>query len=78
VALAGARGESKAITYTLATPVGFGPFTLPAGQVVTLRKEQGSMRQSVANGGNTLFAALKLKMLLNYRGHSITFYGDCR
>ncbi len=31
----------------------------------------------VANIGNGLFATMGLKMLLDYRAHSMTFYGDC-
>lgn len=76
-AFAGARGKSTAKTYTLNVPVGFGPFTLPAGQVVTVRKPQGSDARA-ANIGNKLFAALKLKMLLDYKSRVMTFYGDCR
>jgi hypothetical protein len=30
-----------------------------------------------ASAGNVLFAALKLKMLLDYRAHRIAFFGDC-
>ena len=58
VTLGGARGESTAKTYTLNADVGFGPFILPRGGVVTLRKEVGSQTTRVANGGNRLFAAL--------------------
>ncbi len=76
-AYAGARGKSTAKTYSLNIPVGFGPFTLPAGQTVTLRKAQGADNR-VANIGNKLFAALKLKMLLDYKNRVMTFYGDCR
>ena len=63
--------------FTLNVPVGFGPFTLPAGQIVTLRKPPGSDSRA-ANIGNKLFAALKLKMLLDYKSRVMTFYGDCR
>jgi hypothetical protein len=64
-------------TYTFNAAVGFGPFTLPAGQVVMVRSETGSTDSRVANGGNLLFAAMKLKILLDYRQRSMTFYGDC-
>jgi hypothetical protein len=77
VTFGGARGEGTAKTYTLNATVGFGPFSLPAGEVVTLRKEEGSRGTRVANGGNALFAAMKLKMLLDYRNRSMTFYGNC-
>jgi hypothetical protein len=73
----GARGETKAETYKLNQPVGFGPFTLPAGQQVFVREQQGSPGR-VANVGNALLAELKIKLLLNYRGRLMTFYGDCR
>jgi len=77
VSFTGGRGKSTAKTYTLNVPVGFGPFTLPAGQIVTLRKPPGSDSRA-ANIGNKLFAALKLKMLLDYKSRVMTFYGDCR
>ena len=71
----GARGDAK--TYALAVSVGFGPFNLPAGQIVTVHSEQGATDTRVANIGNALFAAMKIKMLLDYRGRTMTFYGDC-
>jgi hypothetical protein len=58
--------------------VGFGPFTLPAGEIVTLRTTKGSIDTRVANVGNKLFAEMKLKMLLDYRNRQVTFFGDCR
>lgn len=73
----GARGGTKVKTYTLNAPVGFGPFTLPAGQAVTVRKTPGSDTR-VANVGNALFAAMGLKMLLDYKNRMMTFYGACR
>jgi hypothetical protein len=73
----GARGDSIATTYKLNAPIGFGPFTLPAGQVVAVYNVQGSPSTRVANAGNALFAAMKVKMLLDYRGGMITFYGNC-
>lgn len=77
-AFAGARGTGKTKSYVLNAPVGFGPFTLPAGQAVTLRDAKASSDDRVANIGNKLFAAMKLKMLLDYRDRVMTFYGDCR
>jgi hypothetical protein len=73
----GARGEAKATTYKLTAPVGFGPFTLPAGEAVVLRAAPGSDTR-VANIGNKLFAAMKLKMLFDYPDRVMTFYGGCR
>ena len=78
VASAGARGETKSKSYVLNAPVGFGPFTLPAGEVVTVRNVAGSPDTRLANIGNKIFAAMKLKMLLDYRARLITFYGQCR
>lgn len=73
----GARGEAKAPRYRLAAPVGFGPFTLPPGQVVTLHDDADPDGDRVANVGNALFAAMGIKMLLDYRGRTMTFYGNC-
>ena len=65
----GARGDSKAKSYTFNAPIGFGPFTLPAGQVVSLYRDQGGTDTRVANVGTQL--------LLNYRAKIMTFFGDC-
>jgi hypothetical protein len=78
ITFGGARGDGKVKSYTFNAPVGFGPFILPPGQVVTVRNEKGAKGTRVANVGNALFAAMKLKMLLNYRDRSMTFYGNCR
>ncbi len=77
-AITGARGGARAKTYVLNATIGFGPFTLPAGEIVTLRNEEGSTDTRVANIGNKIFAAMGLKMLLDYRARQMTFYGDCR
>jgi hypothetical protein len=74
----GARGEARSKTYSFNAPVGFGPFTLPAGQVVSTYSEPGSTDTRVANVGNRLLAAMQVKLLLDYRGKAVTFYGDCR
>lgn len=74
----GARGEAKASSYALKVAVGFGPFSLPAGQTVTVHGGQSPDDGRIANVGNALFAAMKIKMLLDYRGRTMTFYGDCR
>ena len=75
---AGARGEASTNTYVLREPVGFGPFTLPPGQLVTLRPAQDAGNTRAANIGNKLFAAMKLKLLLDYKSRAVTFYGACR
>lgn len=71
----GFRGSSALVEYAVNAPMGFGPFRLPAGGNATLRdvKTPGVL----ANIGNKLFAALKLKMLLDYRGKTMTFFGSC-
>jgi hypothetical protein len=73
----GARGAAKAKAYVLNAPVGFGPFILPAGQAVVVHPEAGSRATRLANIGNTLFADMGLKLLLDYRHHRMTFYGGC-
>jgi len=74
----GARGHSTSTRYLLNVPVGFGPFGLPGGETVSLRDIRGSSDTRLANVGNTIFAAMKLTMLLDYRSRVMTFYGDCR
>lgn len=73
----GARGASTVEDFTLNEPVGFGPFTLPSGQKVFVHNQEGSAETRVANIGNTLLADLKIRMLLDYRSRSMTFYGSC-
>jgi hypothetical protein len=73
----GFRGVEKSKTYVLHEAVGFGPFTLPAGSVVKLMKATGASDRRVANVGNELFAALNLKILFDYAGKKIRFYGNC-
>lgn len=73
----GARGTSAVKTYVLNEPVGFGPFTLPKGQVVSLFTRKGADDARVANVGNKLFAALTPRMLLDYPAKRITFYAGC-
>jgi hypothetical protein len=74
----GARGDSKVETFILKTPVGFGPFALPAGEHVFVRKQEDASPGRVANIGNALLAEMRLEVLLDYRKHAMTFYGDCR
>jgi hypothetical protein len=77
VAHSGSRGDTKSKSYALNETVGFGPFTLPAGEEVRLDAAQSPTDKRVANVGNQLFAAMKLKILLDYHAKQITFYGDC-
>ena len=74
----GARGVGHAKTYVLKEAVGFGPFSLPTGQTVSVYPGAGSADTRLANIGNQLFAQMKLKILFNYRTRLMTFYGDCR
>jgi hypothetical protein len=73
----GARGVAKSTTYVFGAPVGFGPFSLPAGQIVNRIKAPSTADKRIANVGNRLFADMKLKILLNYRAKKLVFYGDC-
>jgi hypothetical protein len=74
---AGARGVAKSKTYSFKAPVGFGPFSLPAGQGVVQLKAESPEDKRFANIGNRLFAEMKLTILLNYRAKRLTFYGSC-
>jgi hypothetical protein len=73
----GFLGSAKTTAYSFAAPMGFGPFNLPAGQEVTVRKDVGSTDTRVANLGNRTLSALRLKMLLDYPGKRIVFWGAC-
>jgi hypothetical protein len=73
----GFKGSETRAKLKLAAPLGLGPFTLPAGAAVALAQTKDSPDTALANTGNALFAALKLKLLLDYKGHRISFYGDC-
>lgn len=73
----GARGVAKSATYAFGAPVGFGPFSLPAGQIVNRMTTSNTSDKRLANIGNRLFAEMKLKILLNYRTKKLVFYGDC-
>jgi hypothetical protein len=73
----GARGASKVEEFRLDEPVGFGPFNLPAGQQVFVHDQEGSTQTRLANIGNAVLEKFKIKMLLDYRGRSMTFYGNC-
>jgi Aspartyl protease len=74
---AGSRGAAKSKTYSFRAPVGFGPFSLPAGQSVNGLKATSPDDKRFANIGNRLFADMKLTILLNYRAKKLTFYGSC-
>jgi hypothetical protein len=73
----GFQGEEKFKEYVFNKAVGFGRFELPPGAAVTLRNVKGSP-SALANVGNKLFASMGLKMMLDYRHRTMTFFGDCR
>lgn len=73
----GARGGYTAKVYRLNAPISLGPFDLPAGQRVTFSGNKGSATTRLANVGNRVFADMNIKLLLDYRGARIGFYGDC-
>jgi hypothetical protein len=73
----GARGEAKSKSYVFKAPVGFGPFTTTETPT-SVYSEAGSADTRVANVGNKLMADLKLKVLFDYRGKRLAFYGACR
>lgn len=71
-------GEFTSRTATLGVPVGLGPFGLPAGESVSLLPNNGQSDSVLANLGNPIFAAMTPKLLLDYAGGRISFYGACR
>lgn len=73
----GFQGEEKREEYVFNKPVGFARFELPAGAAVTLRNVKGSS-SNLANVGNRFFASMGLKMMLDYRHRTMSFFGDCR
>jgi hypothetical protein len=70
-------GAVTSRTAVLHVPVGFGPFQLPAGATVSLLPTKGLSDKVVANIGNATLAKLTPKLLLDYAGKRIGFYGDC-
>lgn len=74
----GGRGAYTVKVLQLNAPIRLGPFTLPAGQTVTLSDKDGSAKTRLANAGNKLFASMQLKLVLDYREHQLGFFGDCR
>jgi hypothetical protein len=71
----GFGGKSVRPIFVFRAPIGFGPFALPPGTQVSL--DTAGFDGVAANAGNKLFAALKLRMLLDYRAHRMAFFGDC-
>lgn len=52
-------------------------WTVLPGAAVSLRNGKG-FPSNLAGLGNTFFASMGLKMMLDYRGRPMTFFGDCR
>lgn len=73
----GFRGTTTVRTAVIEAPVGFGPFELPTGQAATIRKPEGSPQTRVANVGNRLMREMRLKVLLDYRSRTLSFFGRC-
>jgi hypothetical protein len=73
----GARGDSITKVVKLNAPINLGPFTLPAGQTVTVSSKKGSAKTRLANVGNKILARMQLKLLLDYRKEKLSFFGDC-
>jgi hypothetical protein len=73
----GFQGEEKREEYVFNKPVGFARFEVPPGAAVTVRNVKGSS-SNLANVGNKFFAPLGLKMMLDYRHRTMSFFGDCR
>ena len=72
----GARGKIDLPLFKVDQPIGFGPFSA-AGQT-TLLMDRGPTERRVANFGNKLLKTLGLKVLLDYPGKQIHFYGNCK
>jgi hypothetical protein len=72
----GFSGMSHVKLYRFDAPIGLGPFELPPGQSVLLRTEPGSERR-VANVGNEVFAAMQLRLLMDYPNKRIAAFGAC-
>jgi hypothetical protein len=72
----GFRGVSHVKLYDFDAPIALGPFALAPGQPVVLRPEPGSNRR-VANIGNAVFAAMRLRLLMDYPAKRIAAFGAC-
>jgi hypothetical protein len=70
-------GKFTSTAATLRVPAGFGPFELPAGATVSILPNNGQSDRVIANIGNATFAKLTPKLLLDYAGKTVAFYGDC-
>jgi len=74
---AGARGSFTSKTAVLGVPVALGPFRLAAGATVSILPANAQSDKVIANIGNLTFADMTPKLLLDYVGKRIGFYGDC-
>lgn len=73
----GFQGKATTRSYVFDAPIGFGPFSLPPGQKMFLHGQRGSLGERVANVGNEIPAALQLRLMIDYPGHSMIFFGNC-
>jgi hypothetical protein len=74
----GARGPTTVPTGKLRVPIGFGPFNLPEGQLVHLRRDQGSTQTRVANLGNRTLKQMQISLMLDYPQNKVSFLANCR
>lgn len=74
---AGARGNARQRSYRINVPVSFGPFTLPAGVAASVYGDPDIKDPRIANVGNRLPEAMKLKVLIDYPGKRMRFFGAC-
>lgn len=74
---AGARGDARSTRYTLALPVGIGPFTLPPGQQVIVHAQDEPAHRRAANLGNRVFDQLQVQVLLDAPARTLGFFGQC-
>jgi hypothetical protein len=71
----GARGETAHRTGVLDLPVRLGPFTVNEAPVTLApRAAGGSM---AVNVGNKFLRAAGIRLLLDYSGRRVGFYGEC-
>jgi len=73
----GARGTFTSKTAVLGVPIGFGPFHLPAGATVSLLPTNDESGKMFANIGNQALTQMTPKLLLDYAGKRVSFFGDC-
>jgi hypothetical protein len=73
----GGRGSFTSQSAILGVPIRLGPFRLAAGAFVSILPTNGQSEKVVANIGNATLADMTPRLLLDYAGKVISFYGDC-